>query len=676
MPTILFEGKKYAFPEGVTDGEIAEAIEANQVSPAADIGKGAWSGVKSGVAGIIGLPGDVAKGMRWTAEQAGRLVGSPVDQAYIEGKGPVGTSLSPTSDVIEKGLNSVLGKKYEPQTTAGKYARTISSFAPGVLGPGGMVRNLIRFAVAPGAASEAAGQATEGTELEPYARAAGGLFGLGAASLRGGPSTAERAVSDAMRTMTPQKMQEAQQLVADAAQRGVTLTWPEAAQQVTDSATTLPNLQRVAEASQQGGEVMRPIMAQRPQQVQQAFDRQMADIAAVPMQPSQVGPRASEAGTAILENTRRGINRRTQTNYDAARNDLVPERTFNRMMNQVPGFAEALDDVRSSAHLNDTLRGLPDRSVAVLDAVKQQLQQRAQNVASATNPERNMTVSASQTRSAAAVRRAGRRASGPYRQALDEQSRLRQAELRPLQEGIEGRIADAGDTRQAVNALLPENPLPNTAAETGRATARMAAQDTRTTQNLVRSRLEDTFQRASKDIQSGSNEFAGAKGRAALYGNRQFRRNIGEAVRGLPNGAQIATGLDRLMEIFQATGRRQAIGSQTEFNRLLTEQLSGGRVAAEAASSLIGRVNPLTFVRDRYRQWMLGRNMGELARLITDPAHQQRLIELAGLPRGEPRTRVLLAGLVGQMIQDGGGNEGPLEVTVYPSGDPRNAGTR
>ena len=64
---------------------------------------------------------------------------------------------------------------HAPQTTAGKYAYTIGSFLPGALatpaeGPMGVLGNAIKFGVIPGAASEAVGEATAGTGIEPWAR--------------------------------------------------------------------------------------------------------------------------------------------------------------------------------------------------------------------------------------------------------------------------------------------------------------------------------------------------------------------------------------------------------------------------------------------------------------------------------------------------------------------------
>lgn len=651
MPRIVeIDGKQFEVPDNATYDQIADFVKA-QPTVAGDVAKSIPSGFARGVAGLVGLPETAARGMRWTAEQAGRLVGSPVDQDYIEGKNQV---KGPTAEGTQKAIESVTGELYEPKTRAGRYAGNVAEFVPGALGPGGAVRNLTRFAVAPGVASEAAGEATKGTKYEPYARAAAGLLGVGAASIARSPQAGERAVSRALRNVSEAELADAGRLMMEARVRGIDLTWAEAVQQVTGSRTGMGNLQRVAEGSQRGQEVLGPMMAARPGQVEQAFNREMGNIAAVPMAASTIGPRASEAAEAVFENARRGINRRTEPLYRAAEADNVPARTLTRLRRFVPGFEEALAAVRGNPHLNAPIANLPDTSVAVLNEVKKQLDEQARNVAQVTNPQRNMQVASSNERSARAVRRAGRRASRPYRDALDQQEAFRGGPLRDLREGPIGRVATATDTASAGRALLPDSPLPNSAAETGRATRQLVGENANVTRNLVRSRLESMYQTAGRDLQGGASQFAGAAARKKIYGDRQLRRNVRAVLREMPNGNQVAEGFERLMEVFQATGRRQHIGSQTEFNRLLTTELSGGRVLGEALSGAGGRFNPFTAVRDRYQQWRLGSNLGGLAQLLTNPNAQQRLVELSRMRHGEPRMQLLAAQLGAELIESAG----------------------
>lgn len=659
MPIYEFEGKQYEFPEGTSDADAFDFLgqqDSPSVATAKDLAKTVPSALARGVAMIPAAVGDAGKMMRMGARKIGI---APDSDDYVEGTGKYALkfdALTPTSDQTIGAVEKVTGPLYQPKGRAAKYLNSAVEMMPGAIaGPGGIVRNAIRFGAVPGIASEGAGQLAEGTGYEPWARALGGFLGLGASALGSRPRTAGQAMGEGLGNVAAPQIDAAERLMQDGAARGVKLTWPEAIQQVTDSGTNLGNLQRVVEGSQEGGAVMRPVMAERPKQVQQAFDAEMQGIAAVPMNPNAVGARSSQAALAVIEDVRRAINRATDKYYKGAAGDQIGPRAMARLK-AVPGFEETLKAVRADPHWNRNIASLPDESVLVLDAVKKRLAEQGENLAQPLNPDKSMERSSSLRASAEEVRAEGRRASRSYGRALDEQARLRERDLAPLQQGQVGKIAAAPDTRAAGRALLPENPLPNSAAETGRTTQQLIAKDPVAAKNLIRSRLEDAYQTASRDLQGGANEFAGANARKKLMGDRQMRRNVRAALHELPNGAAVSRGFERLMEVFQATGRRQHIGSQTEFNRLVTERLRQGGILGEAASSTT-RANPLRHIRDRYERWKLGSNLGELARMMTDPTIKDKLIKLSGANPGTPQYRTLMIELSTELARDDGTSE-------------------
>jgi hypothetical protein len=90
---------------------------------------------------------------------------------------------APTSEQLQRALEeNVTGPLYQPQTQAGKYLNTGLEFVPGAIAGGPLAGGLraipgaaLRYGFIPGLISEAAGQATEGTAAEPWARAAAAL---------------------------------------------------------------------------------------------------------------------------------------------------------------------------------------------------------------------------------------------------------------------------------------------------------------------------------------------------------------------------------------------------------------------------------------------------------------------------------------------------------------------
>jgi len=132
-------------------------------------------------AGLAGMARG-AKGLAETPEMLGRAVirgGQELAQlagAEIEKEMPILDT--ETGKGIEAALSTFGGDKamaYRGESTPAQFAGTIGEF----VGPGGILgggKKLMQASVAAGAGSEAAGQATEGTALEPYARIAGALI--------------------------------------------------------------------------------------------------------------------------------------------------------------------------------------------------------------------------------------------------------------------------------------------------------------------------------------------------------------------------------------------------------------------------------------------------------------------------------------------------------------------
>jgi hypothetical protein len=177
MPVFEIETGGKTFEVEAPDIKAASAAIAAKPGVITDMAKSAGVGVGKGVIGLAGLPGDIAelgaRGIDWATRKVGGALGVDV---------PTREDRAPTygSGDIRKAVESQTGEFYKPQTTAGKYAETVGEFAPGLIGGGGagaLARRAITNVVAPGVASEAAGQATEGTKAEPYARVAGALAG-------------------------------------------------------------------------------------------------------------------------------------------------------------------------------------------------------------------------------------------------------------------------------------------------------------------------------------------------------------------------------------------------------------------------------------------------------------------------------------------------------------------
>lgn len=194
----LFDGTILEFPEGTPDDVINRvamqetmAIQGKQPKADRSIGemlyenivgvgeadtpgeklgqyiRGAGAAVARGIADVPALPANLAQlGAMGVEKLLGMEEPSAVSRAL--------ESLPDTREMLAS--VPVIGpeSRYVAPGTAGEYISTIGEFAGGA-GASAGPRAMMRYGVVPGAASEAAGQATEGTALEPYARTAAGI---------------------------------------------------------------------------------------------------------------------------------------------------------------------------------------------------------------------------------------------------------------------------------------------------------------------------------------------------------------------------------------------------------------------------------------------------------------------------------------------------------------------
>lgn len=182
-------GEIVEFPDGTPDDTIVGVMKreyGEKSSAAGDVAKSAGIGLAKGVIGIPALPGNL--------ENLGRMGINWARPGAVSSE----TAL-PTSKDLQGHVEKVTGEFYKPQTKMGRYAETIGEFAPlgMAFGPGGMAGRAITQVAAPAVASEAAGQAAEGTKFEAPARLVGALLGgsVPRAAMRAWtpfPATAER----------------------------------------------------------------------------------------------------------------------------------------------------------------------------------------------------------------------------------------------------------------------------------------------------------------------------------------------------------------------------------------------------------------------------------------------------------------------------------------------------
>lgn len=623
------------------------------------IAKSAGIGAVKGAIAIPGAAGDMRELLSHGVDYAASKLGITPEQAgrfkelMAEGisRVPVGNVLAnaPTSRDIQGKIEETTGEFYKPQNKAEEYAQTAGEFLPAAFGGGGGVIARGARVLIPAAASETAGQATKGTKYEPVARFLAALAAGGVTALASRPGSATRAVANQLpEGITEPMVIQADRLMQEAAGRGLQLSWPEALSQVAGR-PVLTNMLRHLEASPQTERQMSEFFGGRPQAVEGAVRQELANIAPVNQAPSSIGPAVGRAAEETIDDVRGAINRTAEPFYRNAENVRLPPAEMRRV-EALPGYQQARDAVRNDPQLNRYVAHLPDDSVGFLNEVKKQLDQAARAERNPVNVQGNQQRIAGIERDAGEVRRTAQNASRDYATALAVESFARDRYLQPLLDGPLGKIAARDTTtKNAIETLFPRNPLPNSEQEISTAVSALVQRNQRAARDLVRAHAESTFNEAARDLQTGPNQANGAKFRVAIAGNPQQRENLRAAVEALPNGQERWQGFNRLLDVLEATGTRQNVGSRTAYNAEINKAQSAGGIARDGAKIVANPTKLAQPLIDKYEQWKLGRNLTQLADLLTDPNAVGTLRAIARAPRDGGRSTTLALSLVTYM---------------------------
>jgi hypothetical protein len=644
-----------------SSGTLFDDIPVAKATPgyAEDIGKGVVGGATRGALGVVGGVRDAndaaGYGTSWLiaklAEKLGLLPeGKTADQLIAATKKldiPEDPFSMPSSHQLTKAVEDQTGPLYKAKTVPGQYAETLAEFAPSaIMGSGSAAQRLAQVAI-PALTSETAGQVTKGTAAEPYARFGGAMVGGIGTALAQRPAASERILTRSMEGIAPAQIKQAETLMDDAARFGVPITWDEAIGHVTNGASKqLTNVRRVVQNSPDGAGVFNPMMAERPGQVAAAADTNLGSLVpGAPLDSASTGQRVMKAADSSLADTQTAINAVTRPDYVAAgRQSITPQ--VARALQGDPLYAQAMKEVRGDPALNRGIAHLPDDSVAVVDLVQRRLRETAENARmpgqANTSNLRAANFEDARTAPLTAAEQATGGPMGDYARARQTQATLRQQMLEPLEAGPLGTMRGTADVNKQAGALLPNKPAYASEIPTAQAMGRLVSKDPEAAANLLHSHLRTAFDEATQNLQSGQNQFGGAKFAAIVRGNGQQAQNLKTAVEQLPNGADRWKGLNRFLDVLESTGQAPAQGSMTSFNTAIQKELGNGGLMQGGAE--IAGTGGLAWVKKAGRlaeDWNAGRNSQQIARILTAPNSGRLLERLAELPPGSRQAQTL-----------------------------------
>lgn len=208
-------------------------------------------------------------------------------------------------------------------------------------------------------------------------------------------------------------------------------------------------------------------------------------------------------------------------------------------------------------------------------------------------------------------------------------------------------------TKRAMDALFPRNPIAGSEDEIGQAVSALARKNPTAAQQLVREHIATTMNESMRSLGAEGSQFSGARLAIQLAGNPQQRANLKAAITALPGGAARWDGFNKFLDVMEATGQRQPIGSRTSFNSQELQSLSGTTNPLDKVRQALAPREYATLFQDKIASYRLGKNLNQLAKIITDPNSGALLQRLSRTRAESPAAQAIARNILTQAAING-----------------------
>jgi hypothetical protein len=564
--------------------------------------------IVQGASAILGLPGMVMEGIQSGAELIGRGLGFTPEQAAA-GR-PVISAPTPASLTRAAGEFIPLQRA---ESGAGRLAQTAVRNIASAPVPGAIIPSLLSAG-----GEEALAIPFQGTELEPYARAVGGIATPLVAAPMAMKSPLERMYSESTQRMTPEQIQAASQLQRQSFQSGMPVTSLEAMQQAAGGRTTLPALQRQVEGVPASAPQMAEFMAERGAITQRTLQEQFPQTTR-----AQLGTDMQQAAQAEVRALNEQLVKEAGPAYEAIKAKKIPMSWMTNLERESAVIAEAGKAVDNIPAYQDLLKGFPDNSIARIESMRQYLADKYDNLAVAAQGKVTGEMKAYQAARTNLLKKADEQVPA-YAAARDDYQKARERIVGPLTETPIPNIAATSEVPKQFGDLFATkaaeiNLTPDKVTKAVRALAKTdPALPKEFLNQYMRSSLENVQRAATTQAGTVGPRFADTIAR-----NTTQRANLEAAFVEIygENGKQAAKGLNSMMRILDAQGRRLPAGSPTAEKGML----------AEASVGALGQTlkQPLSAVGNMYQSVFFSRDYQKMAKAMTSPDGVMALEKIA-----------------------------------------------
>jgi hypothetical protein len=574
--------------------------------------------IVQGVAGIGGLAGALQKGVEFGTGKIAELLGYTPEQAQA---GRMAVNLPTPSDITRAAGD------------AGIPMRRAESFI-GRTGQN-VVRNIISAPVA-GAAipsllsavgEEAVAYPFRGTPMESTAR----TFGAMATPLVQAPSLVasplERMYSEMTRNVSPQDLAQAQALQQRSFAERMPVTSIEAIQQTTGGRTSLPTIQRQVEGTPASAPTMAEFMGTRGQQTLRELESRFPVTGR-----ERLGTEAERAAKETLGLTQRQLSSSPAGQaFESVKSKSIPPSWMKNLENESAVIAEASRAVDTMPAYQDLVKGYSNNSIARVEAMRQVLKDKYDTLAGASQGKVTTEMRMYDEGRKKLLEKADSQIPD-YKKARENYFQAKEQISAPVLESPVAQIARGNEVSAQFAEVFATNPAAvNLTPKKVQMTMRSLGQ---TDPNLpkdfltqyMRSSLESVNKAATRQVGTTGSRFADT-----IAKNTTQRENLKAAFQEVygQKGTEAVRGLNNLLDILEAQGRRLPTGSATA---------EKGMMSQESISTLgkIGK-DPLGSFGTIYQSVFYGRDYDKIARAITSPRGVELLEEMAKAGKNQKR---------------------------------------
>jgi hypothetical protein len=574
--------------------------------------------IVQGVAGLGGLAGALQKGVEFGTGKIAELLGYTPEQAQA---GRMAVSLPTPSDITR-----TVGEAGVPMRRAESFAgRTAQN----------VVRNIVSAPVA-GAAipsllsavgEESVAYPFRGTPMEPTARTFGAMFTplVQAPSLVASPL--ERMYSDMTKNVRPQELAQAQALQQRSFAERMPVTSIEAIQQTTGGRTSLPTIQRQVEGTPASASTMAEFMGSRGQQTLRELESRFPITTR-----ERLGTEAQRSAEATLGLTQRQLSSSSAGQaFETVKSKSIPPSWMKNLENESAVIAEASRAVDTQPAYQDLVKGYSNNSIARVEAMRQVLKDKYDTLAGASQGKVTTEMRMYDEGRKKLLNKADSQIP-EYKKARENYFQAKEQISAPVLESPVAQIARGNEVSAQFAEVFATNPAAvNLTPKKVQMTMRSLGQ---TDPNLpkdfltqyMRSSLESVNKAATRQVGTTGSRFADT-----IAKNTTQRENLKAAFQEVygQKGTEAVRGLNNLLDILEAQGRRLPVGSPTAEKGMMSQE----------SISTIGKIgkDPLGSFGTIYQSVFYGRDYDKIARAITSPRGVELLEEMAKAGKNQKR---------------------------------------